>query len=1091
MAADRRDHLGELFEAVRALPEQEREDYLLGECADDDALRAEVLSLVRVDETAGESLDELRGRLVGGAARNLLTEADDETAAELVGRAIGRYEVRELLGRGGMGFVFRAFDPTLGRDVALKFLPPRLGGAAAQQRLREEARAVSRLEHRNIAIVHEIGEVEAEFGRPWAGRLYIAMGFYAGETLARKIARGPLTAAEALDYAEQIAAGLERAHEAGIVHRDVTPANVVVTTRGVVKLIDFGVARVVGSDPDAEGTTPGTLAYMSPEQTRGKAVDARTDLWSLGVLLHEMLAGERPFRGRDATALVRAIREEDPRGLRAARRDLPEAVAEIARRCLQKDPSRRFRDAGELRAALRAAATGEATASALADGEDAEEATRRSRWMRLGAGAALASLALLVVAGLLSTTDPDMAPANSSTGIDPTGIAVLPLSSAEPDSALERLARDLVITLSATLDGIGDVQTADPLAVLAHSGRVDGPLTRNRGRALAASLGAGRFLHGGLTRIGSDVGIEASVYGPAGEEPLARVSLVGTPADVAALTDSVTLSLLRQLWEEHLPAPPSLQAVTTRSIPALRAYLEGEQALARFDMRSAIEAFERAFTADTTFWFAYWRSLYPRLFSEAYAPPDTVILRKVREHAHEFPVRERMLFEAGQDTTLSGQMDRFRELTDRFGFYGPAWYSYANRLVHFGPYLGTTLADAQIAMERAASLSPDFAAAWDHLLMIAMSRGDTTVAGRAVRELAATIDTAGFGAWRLRLAQFRYGLLADELPAPDSLSPVMDWVLAHPPRMTLAFATGLTADYHPAKQLAFNAALLDRQTTSELAAAAWLGNALSWIMRGAWDSALTAADRYAGFATEGGEGARRAYGIAVAGVVLGILPPDEAARRRPAGISLEDEASSPEDEVSPAAAELAWLDGMLAYARDDRAGIDRSLTLLRDSPATDAPVLRESLAAFAVDAAGDRERAARMLAERERATADEWLFVRLRSSVPLLIPLNRLLAGRWLRSLDRGAEAAALLTWTDALGGPDDEAWNRALGVTALLERAQVTEAAGRLDEARELYARFVRLFDRPDPGLQARLDSARAGLARLGPDAMGNGMSQ
>lgn len=1077
MIADRRQRLGELFEAAGGLRAERRAAFLRAECGDDIALREEVLSLLEAGERADEGVEVLAERLIGRAAHGLIAEVGDEAATDLVGSTIGRYEVREFLGRGGMGVVFRALDRELDREVALKFLPPHLVGEAAERRLRGEARAASALDHRNIAVVHDIGETGESAEAPWAGRLYIAMGYYAGETLKQKIGGGPLPVYEALDYAEQIAAGLERAHEAGIVHLDVTPANALVTERDVVKLIDFGVARIVGSERADEGATAGTLAYMSPEQTRAGPVDHRTDLWSLGVVLHEMLTGERPFRADDRGTLIRAIRRDEPPDLRELRPEVPDGVADVVRRCLQKDPAQRYPNAGELRAAVRTARA-------------ALEADSRSRWTRAVA-ALVAVLALAAAAGtfgLLGSADsPD--PAMARPDIDPAGIAVLPLSSTEPDSALERLARDLVVTLSATLDGIGDVQTADPLAVLARAGRGDGPLTRNRARGLAAELGAGRFLHGGLTRVGSDVGIEAAVYGPAGEEPLARVSLVGAPGDVAALTDSVTLSLLRQLWGEDLPAPPSLEAVTTRSIPALRAYLEGEQALARYDMRAAIEAFERAFAQDTTFWFAYWRSLYPRVFAEAYAPPDTVVLRKVREHAHEFPIRERMLFEAGEETTLSGQMDRFRELTDRFGFYGPAWYSFANRLVHFSPYLGTTLADAQVAMERAASLNPDFTAAWDHLLWIAISRGDTTAAGRAVREIAATIDTAGFGTSRLRLARFRYDLLTAGLPAPDSLSRVMDWVLSHPPRMAAAFATGLTADYHPAKQLAFNAVLLDRQPTSELSAAAWLGNALSWIMRGAWDSALTAADRYAGFATEGGDGARRAYGIAVVGAVLGVLSPDEAARRRAAGISPEGEASSPGGAASPAAAELAWLDGMLAYAQDDRAGIDRSLKLLRESQATDAPVLRESLTAFAVDADGDRERAARMLADRERETADAWLFLRLRSSLPLLMPLNRLLAARWMLSLDRGAEAAALLTWSDAFGGSADEAWNRALSVAGLLARAELAEAAGRLDEAREHYARFVRVFDRPDPDLQPLLDSARAGLARLGPDATADGL--
>ena len=210
----------------------------------------------------------------------------------MVDQTVSHYQIEEKLGGGGMGVVYKARDLKLKRTVALKFLPPELTrDEEAKVRFMHEAQAASALDHVNVGSIHEIDEAED-------GRLFIAMAYYAGETLKKKIARGPLPVAEALDYAVQIAQGLSKAHEAGIIHRDVKPANVMVTEEGVVKIVDFGLAKVAEQTQLTKtGTTLGTVAYMSPEQARGEAVDQRTDIWALGVVLYEMLVGRRPFPG--------------------------------------------------------------------------------------------------------------------------------------------------------------------------------------------------------------------------------------------------------------------------------------------------------------------------------------------------------------------------------------------------------------------------------------------------------------------------------------------------------------------------------------------------------------------------------------------------------------------------------------------------------------------------------------------------------------------------------------------------------------------------------------------------------------------------
>jgi len=272
-----------------------------------------------------------------------------EDAAHLVGRTLAHYRVLEYIGDGGMGVVYKAEDLRLARTVALKFLPPELTrDPEAKARFLQEARSASGLDHPNLCTIHEVGETDD-------GRLYLAMPSYDGETLRRRIERGPLPIDEAIDIAEQIARGLAKAHRGGIVHRDVKPANIMVTADGVVKILDFGLAKLVGAAAITRtGSSVGTPAYMSPEQGRGEDVDHRTDLWSFGVVLYEMVAGRRPFRGEHDQAVLYGILNETPKPLGEARPEAPPELERIVDGLLAKDPGDRYPTAdgplGDLRA---------------------------------------------------------------------------------------------------------------------------------------------------------------------------------------------------------------------------------------------------------------------------------------------------------------------------------------------------------------------------------------------------------------------------------------------------------------------------------------------------------------------------------------------------------------------------------------------------------------------------------------------------------------------------------------------------------------------------------------------------------------------
>lgn len=256
--------------------------------------------------------------------------------ALVIGSRVGRYRVVAEVGRGGMGVVYRAQDERLGRPVALKFLPTELlGDPETRERFEVEARAASALDHATICTIYEIDETDD-------GRVYIAMAWYEGETLADRIARGPLPVADAVRISQSVAAGLARAHEAGIVHRDIKPANLMLTEREEVKILDFGVAKLAGEvGLTRTGVPIGTLAYMAPEQAGAESVGPRADLWGLGVVLYEMLTAVSPFSRRDAAGTAAAVLTFDPRPVSAERPDIPPALDQLIGELLSRDPDAR------------------------------------------------------------------------------------------------------------------------------------------------------------------------------------------------------------------------------------------------------------------------------------------------------------------------------------------------------------------------------------------------------------------------------------------------------------------------------------------------------------------------------------------------------------------------------------------------------------------------------------------------------------------------------------------------------------------------------------------------------------------------------
>lgn len=582
MTPERWQQVKEIFDPALELTPEQRNAFLDDACHGDEALRGEVELLIASYKKAGSFFETPAIEVAAG-----LVSA--ETAGSLAGCSLSHFRLLSLLGAGGMGEVYLAEDTLLARKVALKLLPAHFTSDTARiSRFQQEARTASSLNHPNIVIVHEIAEVN--------GSHFIATEFIDGETLRDRLKRGRLSVSEALDVARQVAAALVAAHGAGIVHRDIKPENVMVRPDGLVKVLDFGLAKLTErpgpvSEVDLQettmarlstepGTVMGTVNYMSPEQARGLKVDHRTDIFSLGVMLYEMLAGRRPFDGETPSDVLAAILMKEPKPLEEHRSEVRPELERVVTRCLAKECEERFQSASELVTALQSPQSGGARRRAFPGS--------RLIWI------ASALVALMIASVAYWKLLP------KSSAVPPIrSIAVLPLENLSGDPSQEYFADGMTEAL------INNLAQLRALRVISRTSVMHYKNSQKSLREIARDLDVDAVIAGSVQRAGGRVKVTAQLIDAATDTHLWAGNYDRELADVLKLQSDVARTIADEIRIQRTAEEHARLATARRVDPeAHEAYLFGRYHLQRLneeDLKRAIGHFERAVELDAEY----------------------------------------------------------------------------------------------------------------------------------------------------------------------------------------------------------------------------------------------------------------------------------------------------------------------------------------------------------------------------------------------------------------------------------------------------------------------------------------------------------
>jgi len=504
----------------------------------------------------------------------------------MIGQTISHYKILEKLGEGGMGVVYKAEDTKLKRTVALKFLPPELTrDEEAKKRFIHEAQAASALQHTNICTIHDIDETPD-------GQMFIVMDCYEGETLKEKVQRGPLKMEEALDIAIQVSEGLQEAHEKEIVHRDIKPANIVITGRGQVKIMDFGLAKLRGQVKlTRTGTTVGTVVYMSPEQARGEEVDQRTDVWSLGVVMYEMLTGQLPFKGEYEQAVIYSILNEEPKPVTTLQSAFPSELDRIVSKALGKDPSERYQQVKDFEADLK-------SLRKRLEKEKAESQPIKPKLLKRKLSYLLGGLIVLIVMLILAKIVLFKVPQEA---ID--SIAVLPFQNLSADPEQEYFSDGMTEALITELSTIKALRVISRTSVMRYK-KTDKSLPE-----IARELHVKAIVEGSVQRVKDVVRINAQLVRAEPEEHLWARPFTRNLANILELQSEIAQAIANEI-KITVTAEEKQQLASSRPVnpEAHEAYLKGRFFINKFneaDVRKGISYFEQAIAKDSSYALAY------------------------------------------------------------------------------------------------------------------------------------------------------------------------------------------------------------------------------------------------------------------------------------------------------------------------------------------------------------------------------------------------------------------------------------------------------------------------------------------------------
>jgi serine/threonine-protein kinase len=645
----------------------------------------------------------------------------------------GRYRIEQKLGEGGMSVVFLARDLRHERAVAVKMLRPELSAALGAERFLREIRIVAGLQHPHILPLHDSGDA--------GGSLYYVMPFVEGESLRQRLDRERTVAPrEAVRIAREVASALDYAHGHGVVHRDIKPENILLSGPHAI-VADFGIARAVdvasGATATATGIVVGTPAYMSPEQAAGETIDGRSDQYSLACVVYEMLSGAAPFAGTTPRELMARHAIERVPPLQSVKPELPATMSTALARGLEKSPADRYPSAGALAESLESAVP-----SGLTTPVQLPAIRRRApRLPLLGVIGLMVAVALGVSLwslqrGAVPPAAPVAAPGTA------TAIAVLPFAVSGTDTL--GLSEGLVGLLSTKLDGAGDLRAVDTRALLSHLAQ--GRRTRlgpDQGAAVARHFGAGLYVLGDVVQIAGRLQLSAAMYAPGRREAVATAESEGDLGSLFKLVDELTAQLLAG-WSGRESRVSGIAAVTTASLPALKAYLEGEGALrdARFD--EAVDGFQRAIAADSTFALAWYRLSVAGewLTRNDIAGPAA---ERAAQLSGRLPERERRLLEAmrlGRRGAFDEARARYQAIIATYPEDLEAWIQLAELQFHFGPWRARSASESKPAWERALALDPGQIAARVHLARIAAFEGRPAAVDSLVSQILALHRTA-------------------------------------------------------------------------------------------------------------------------------------------------------------------------------------------------------------------------------------------------------------------------------------------------------------------------------------------------------------